>query len=109
MCKREGRDIGQVNTSRLDPEPIHGASGAHRATRLQERLELVAAPRGVDPYGLADQAMDEWEDLWTARGAAWTALPGDAASWPQLPQIDGQDVRTALLTLIAGPAGGYGP
>eukprot|EP00959_Pyramimonas_sp_CCMP1952_P197201 4123896-Pyramimonas_sp.AAC.1 len=82
----------------LDEAFANGATGAHRATRLQERLEFISAPNSVQPFELADQAMDEWEDLWTSPGAPWTQLPGDAASWAQLPTIDGAAVREALLT-----------
>ena len=86
----------------------NGAGGAHRATKIQERLEVLGQTSQADPYLLADKAMDQWEDLWCARGAPRLPLPGDAQSWGPLPPLDGPQLRTATQTFSWKTAVGQG-
>ncbi|CAK0885926.1 unnamed protein product, partial [Prorocentrum cordatum] len=86
----------------------NGAGCAHRATTLQERLEVLSQPGQADPYALAGTAMDQWEELWFARGADWLPLPGDASSWTQLPPLDVPQLRETTQSFSWKTAVGHG-
>ncbi|CAK0849072.1 unnamed protein product, partial [Prorocentrum cordatum] len=91
---------------RLQEAFLRGARGAHRASKIVPMQPLLQLEGEVQPYVVADAALQEWEDVWSHHGAAWLPKPADFDQWELLPPITVQDMRAAIWSYPATTARG---
>ena len=85
---------------------VNGASKAHKFSKARALQPAATARASSQPFELIDGCMDDWATIWATHGCKSVPLPDGAEQWPQLPPIDGDDVRQVLLKFGEGTAVG---